>query len=439
MKQFFNPKTIAVIGASRSRRKVGNIVFRNLLKDKRKVYAVNIKAELVEGKRSYKSVLNIKKRISLAVICIPAKFVPKVVEECGIKKIRNVIIISSGFSEIGRQGKRLENQIKKIAKKYKIRILGPNCLGVINVNENLNATFFEGDLLPGDVAFISQSGALGVAVLDWAIKEGLGFSKFISIGNAVDIEFNKLTEYLNEDKNTKVIALYIESLKDGKKFMEICKKVKKPIIVLKAGKTKAGIKATASHTGALVGSYDVYLSAFKQSGVLNANSIKELLLSALFISNQGLIKGKKACILTNAGGPGVLCADNFEFNGFEIADIPKKLMKELNKVLPKQWSHNNPIDVIGDAQADRYKKVLNLISKKPFFDFLICLLTPQAMTEPIKTAQELVKFHKKTKIPVITCFMGGKRIERAVNILKENQIMNFENPKQASDVIKILF
>ncbi|MDD5417858.1 MAG: CoA-binding protein [Candidatus Nanoarchaeia archaeon] len=429
---FFSPSSVAVIGASRHPGKVGYEVLRNISNKKIKVYPVNPAAKVIMGEKVYASVLDIKGVVDLAVVCIPAEFVPQVVEECGKKNIKNIIIISAGFSEVGQHGKEMEDKVLKIAKKYKIRIVGPNCLGVIVPKSELNASFFSDIPCVGETAFISQSGALGVAILDWSLKSNFCFSGFVSVGNMADVSFSELIEYFGNDKNTKVIALYIESVKKGKEFMEVCRKVskKKPIIILKAGETEEGVKAASSHTGALAGNYKVYEAAFKQVGAVQVETLEELFTTAEITTKQGIPKGKRVCVLTNAGGPGVLCADALAQNKLNIVAIPSDIKSKLNELLPKSWSKNNPIDVIGDAKADRYKHVLEIFSQNPFFDILICILTPQSMTEPEKTAELLVGFNKKTKIPCFASFIGGNKIEKAEKILKENNIPNFFDPNK---------
>ncbi len=427
MKNFFEPKRIAVIGASRFRGKVGHDIFKNLLKEKKKVYPINPNAKKILGKKAYASVLDIKDKIYLAVISVPAKIVPIVLKECGKKKIKSVIIISSGFSEIG--NKKLEDEIKNISQKFGIRILGPNCLGIINPHKKINASFFNKMPEKGAIAFISQSGALGVAVLDWAIQNKVGLSSFVSIGNAMDVQFPELINYFEHDKKTKAICLYIESLKDGRKFMEIVSKSKKPVIVLKGGLTKAGEKAATTHTAALASIAEVYKGAFKQCGAIQVDNLHQLFEVARHFVYEKAPKGKKGLILTNAGGAGVLASDAFEKNNLEVVEIPEKVIIKLNSVLPEHWSKNNPIDVIGDATPRRYKKVLAILEKEKFYDFAFFALTPQTMTKPEEVAKLLIKFQKKTKIPCFGCFMGGDAVKKAKKILKENGILNFKEPE----------
>lgn len=438
MDYFFNPKSVAIIGASRHPGKVGYEVLKNIMPNKRlNIYPVNPNAEKILGLDSYTSVLDIKANIDLAIICVPAELVSQVMEECGKKKIKCVIIISAGFSEIGQHGKELEDKVLKIAKEYGIRLIGPNCLGVISPLSELNASFFSDMPCAGETAFISQSGALGVAILDWALKEKFCFSGFVSVGNMADVSFTDLIEHFGNDKKTSVICLYIESVKDGKSFMKACKKVssKKPILVLKAGETEAGLRAASSHTGSLAGDYAVYKAVFRQTGMIQVDNIEELFTTARMITQQGIPNGRKVCVLTNAGGPGVLCADALSQNKMDIVSIPQEIKEKLNEKLPKSWSHNNPIDVIGDAKADRYIDVLNLLSKTPFFDSLICILTPQSMTEPLETAKALSDFHKKTKIPCYASFIGGRKVEKAIDYLKENDIVNFFDPNKIAKAL----
>lgn len=430
IESFFKAKKIAVIGASRYKGKVGYEIFRNLIKGNKDVFPINPKAKKICGRKVYSSVLEVNENIELAIIAVPAKVVPKVLMECGKKKIKNVIIISSGFSEIG--NKKLEDELKKIAEAYKIRIIGPNCLGVINPYENLNATFFKKMPKKGKIAFISQSGALGVAILDWAIQNNVGFSLFVSVGNSLDISFPELIKYLNKDKKTKAICLYIEGLKDGRKFMEAVSK--KPVIVLKGGLTKSGEIAAKTHTAALISDAGIYRGAFKQCGTIQVENLYQLFEIAKYFVYGKFLSGNKGLIITNAGGVGVLASDAFERNGLKIAKIPESVIKKLNSVLPEHWSKRNPIDVGGDARPERYRKVMKIIGRKRFYDFLFFALTPQTMTNPEAVAKILIKFQKEKKIPCFSCFMGGKAVKKAKEIL-DAKILNFSEPEEGAKVI----
>jgi len=423
MKQFFNARKIAVIGASRDKNKVGHAILHNLLKNpKLIVYPVNPKAKEILNRHAYPSILDVPNNIDLAIIVVPAKLVPEIIKEIAKKKIKNVIIISAGFSETGNT--KLENKIRKIAKENNISILGPNCLGILSPKKKLNATFYEKIPEQGEIAFITQSGAVGVAMLDRAIKDNLGFSGFVSIGNQADIDINQALDYFSKDKDTKVICLYIESLKagKGKEFIDICKKSKKKIIVIKAGKTEIGKKAASSHTASLASDERIYSGAFKQAGIIEVDSLEELFTSAFIITKHKNL-GNKAVIITNAGGLGVLAADACSKNKIKVVDIPHKISKKLKKVLPDTAPKSDPLDIIGDAQADRYKKVFNILDNKSFFDFFIILLTPQQMTEPLKTAIAITHLEK----PCFVSFIGGKQLNKAIKLLNHYKIPHFED------------
>lgn len=430
MNDLFNPKVTAVIGASRHPEEVGYEILKNLKKNKKQAIPINPKAKTIQGLKAYSSVLQTKQKIDLAIICVPARIVPKVLEECGKKRIRNVIIISAGFIEAG--NKELNNEIKKISEKHKIRIIGPNVLGIINPHQKLNASFFEGMPEKGSISLVSQSGALGVGLLDKAIKEKIGISKFISMGNMLNTSFPQIIRYLRNDPKTKTICLYIESLKNGREFMKECRKTKKPIIILKSGRSKSGVKAAKSHTGSLAGDDLVYSAAIKQCGAVRVESLTELILTAI---NSRKSKGNKTIIITNAGGLGVLCADACEKQGIKITSLPKRIINELNKFLPKHWPKNNPIDVIGDAPAERYEKVFQTLKKEKFYDFIICLLTPQSMSEPEKTAKALARMNKHK--PCYACFVGGNKIIKAEETLEKAGINNFNDPELMARIIRL--
>ncbi|HDQ60058.1 MAG TPA: hypothetical protein ENN30_02590 [Candidatus Woesearchaeota archaeon] len=432
LNKIFNPKTIAVIGASSSPNKVGHDIFRNLLDSKKKVHPVNPKAKKILGMIVYKSVMDIKGKVDLAVIAVPAQTVPVVLEEVIRKKVPFTIIVSAGFSESGEI--ELEQKVIGLAKD-KTTILGPNCLGIINPHKKLNVSFFNKMPKKGSIAFVSQSGALGVAMLDWAIKNNIGLSSFVSIGNAIDLEYSELLKHMDRDKNTKAICIYMESVRHGERFLETLKSVKKPIIVLKAGKTKTGEKAAFSHTAALATEDAIYEGIFRQGKAVRVNTLYQLFEIAQVHALDQQPKGKKALIITNAGGPGVIASDAFENAGLELVDLPKHIKKELNDILPKHWSNNNPIDIIGDALPIHYKKTLNKLKNATFFDFIMVLLTPQTMTNPTEVAKELVAFNKKTKYPVFACFMGGHQVSEARRLIKKGGILHFMEPEYAAQVI----
>jgi acetyltransferase len=434
LKELFEPKSIAVIGASNSRGKVGHSIFKYLIRGRKKVYPVNIKSKKIMGQTAYPSVLDIRNEVDLAIFAIPAAVIPGVMKECVQKKIKAAIIVSGGFSESGNVG--LEHEVIKTAKEGNIKVLGPNCLGIIMPYQKLNASFFNKIPDVGGISFVSQSGALGVAILDWAIKNNIGLSSFISIGNAADVSFADIINYLKNDEKTKAVCLYIESLKDGRSFLKAAEELKKPIIVLKAGSTASGAKAAFSHTAALATEDRIFDGIFKQFKIIRVETLYQLFEVAKYFVNERAPKGKRGVIVTNAGGPGVLASDAFEKRGLQIVQLPKKVLEEMDKVLPEHWSHNNPVDIVGDALPDRYEAVFNILKhKKDFLDFVFCILTPQEMTQPSKVAQIFTKFHHETDIPCFGCFMGGELVEEAQKILTKNHILNFDEPEYGALVV----
>jgi len=422
---FFNAKTYAVIGASRNNKKIGHIIFKNLLHSDKQIFPVNPKAKKILGKKCYKNILEIPYKIDCLIIAIPAKLVPLILRQAQKIKIKHAIILSAGFSEIGNT--ELEEEIKKIAKESNIKLLGPNSYGLIDPSKKLNTTYFKKIPRQGNTAFISQSGAIGSAVMDSINK----LSGFVSIGNATQLDFSDFIEYYSKDKNTKVITLYIESLREnkGRKFIDTCKKCKKPIIALKSGKSEKGQKAAQSHTAALASEKGVYSGILKQAGIIEANSIKQLFSIAKILEKYPKL-GNKAAIITNAGGLGVLTTDECEKNKIEIQELKESTIKKLNKKLNPNWSHNNPIDLIGDAKAKDYKETIQIL-KKEKLDFLIILLTPQRMTEPLKTAQAIIK----TNHPIFACFLGKNQIKKAKEFMDKSEIINFDDPKEMCETI----
>ncbi len=420
VKDIFEAKSFAVVGASREEDKVGHVIFKNLISRGIKTFPINPNAENILGKVCYKSLFEIDK-VDCVIIAVHAKIVPSVLKDMVKKRIKNAIVISSGFSEAGNE--KLSDKIKKISLKNKINILGPNTLGFINPYNNVNTSFIDNMPEKGKIAFLSQSGAIGAAVLDRNIK----LSGFVSLGNSIIIDFNHFIEYFSNNKYSEVITLYIESLGEGrgKKFIEACKKCKKPIIALKAGKTKLGNKAAGSHTAALASDEGVYEGIFSQANVIETDSVRELFLIAELCTKIRKI-GKRACIVTNAGGPGVLCVDYCIKNRIELPQLPSAIKSKLDKTLPSGWSRGNPVDILGDAKAELYFNTINILKKEDFFDFFIIILTPQHMTEPYKTAEVLLNINNK---PVVACFMGGEKVKLGINHLKD-KIMVFEEPKE---------
>jgi acetyltransferase len=429
-----SPKSIALIGASHKRGKVGNAIAKNLIKFKNSFF-VNPSLKSLLGKKCYSSILEIKPAVDMAVIAVKADIVPAVLEECGKKKVKTAVIISAGFSELGTQAsKNLENSILGIAKEHRTRILGPNCLGIINPYIKLNSTFTSIPVKEGEIAFLSQSGALCSAVLDLAAQEDLGFSFFASVGNMSDLDFSDMIESLDKDSRTKVIVCYIEALKpdSGRRFIEVSKKCSKPIIVLKAGISQAGAKTALTHTGSLASSYEIYKAAFKEAGIIEAKSLTNALDKAKFLSKKKIEK-KNVVILSNAGGPAVMAADYCEEFNISLAKLPENIIEKLNKVLPATWNKSNPIDIIGDADSLRYKSALESLNFD--YDCLICILTPQEMSQPLETAKILADFEKKSKKPVIAAFLGGKRLAKASKLLNKANIPCFSELRRAIKLI----
>jgi acetate---CoA ligase (ADP-forming) len=422
---FFNAKTFAVVGASRDENKIGHVIFKNMLLSDKKVFPVNPKADHILGHRVYEDLLEIPHDIDCIIVAVPAKLVPLILRQAGKRNAKCAIIISAGFSEVGNEN--LEEKILKIANEEKISLLGPNTYGIIDPFQKLNTTYYKGIPKTCKIAFISQSGAIGSAVLDKMQK----LSGFVSLGDSAQLDFSDFIEYYSKDKKTEIITLYIEALGEGrgKRFIEICKKCKKPIIALKAGKTRTGQKAAKSHTAALASEKGVYSGILKQAGVIEVDSIKQLFTVATILEKFPKL-GNKAGIITNAGGLGVLTTDACEENNIKVPSLSKSAMNKLSQFLPGAWSHNNPIDIIGDALAEDYEKTIQ-IAEKENFDFLITLLTPQYMTEELETAKALLKIKK----PVFACFLGGSKTSEAKKLMDQFGIINFNDPKEMCDTL----
>src|SRR3989344_1548612 len=453
LENFFSPKSVAVIGASRERSSAGQGILRSLIKGgvfssstnrpfRGKIYAVNPKADNILGVKCYSSVLGIKGKIDLAVIAVPAKIVSKVMKECMQKKIHAVIIISAGFSEAGQEGKELEKQILEIARKGKIRILGPNCLGLMRPSSNLNASF--GPCMPkkGDVAFFSQSGALIDSVIDWSLENNYGFSTVVSIGNKADLTAEDFLLWAEHDKETKAIALYLEDIKDGGRFMAAAKRVsaKKPIVALKSGRLETGMKAVSSHTGGLSGSYEIYKTAFRQSGVHIANSVDDLFEMTEALAHQPPCRNGIA-IITNGGGAGVLCADHCEELGVKLTELSEHTIRKLDssgKMHPA-YSRSNPLDLVGDALSERYDTAIDTLLQQKDIYGLIVIQTLQTMTQPILDAKAVLRARKKYPgKPIITSYMGGKFSREAAELLEANKVPDFNVPYKAAKAMKAL-
>jgi len=431
LNNLFNPKSIAVVGASEEEGKVGNVIAKNILNlgYKGGVFLVNPKHEELLGQKCYKSLNEIETDVDLAIMVIPAKFVNPIIQEAA-GKTKNYVVISAGFGEINEEGKKREEELNQIAADNNLNILGPNCLGFIIPQLQLNASFAGGMPEAGNIAFISQSGALAVAIMDVAKKEGLRFSSIVSVGNKMQLDESELLEYLDEDASTKVIGMYLEGIKDGRKFISVAQKIKKPIVILKAGKTERAQKAISSHTGALAGSDEIMTAVFEKTGVIRAENMDEFLGLLKLISSSNAPRNGEVIIVTNAGGLGVLTTDAFKNKKIKLAEIGEKTQGALRKFLPEESSVANPIDVLGDADEKRYGKTLETLKKEPA-GTILCLLTPQDQTPARKIAGKIIKFKEKSEENIITVFMGGERVAKAVVTLRENNISNFFLADQA--------
>ncbi len=436
--KIFNPASIAVIGATEKEGSVGATLMKNLLElgFKGKVFPVNIKKQPVYGKKTYSSVLEIDEPVDLAIIAVPAKAVPDVLEECGKKNIKGIIIISAGFKEAGEEGKLLYNRIEEIKEKYKLRIIGPNCLGIIRPSIKLNASFAPQMPKSGRIAFISQSGALGSAILDWAIHHNIGFSNFVSLGSMLDVDFGDLIDYFGEDPLTKSILIYMEGLTNARKFMSAARHFArtKPIIIVKSGKYAESAKAAASHTGALAGEDLVFEAAFKRAGIVRVDEIEDLFNCAEVLGMQPLPKGPRLAIITNAGGPGVMATDALIAKGGQLAKISDHIMEKLNSFLPPYWSKSNPLDILGDATAERYKKVVEACLYDDNIDGILVIYTPQGPAKPEEIANVIVELTKSSEYPtktILTSFIGYESVANANKIFLENNIPTYPTPEQA--------
>ncbi len=438
----FAPRSIAVIGATEREGSVGRAIFKNLVNSSfgGDLYPVNLKRSTVMGIKAYSHLRKIQKPVELAIVVTPAKSVPGVIAECGDAGVRGAILISAGFKETGQEGQRLERKIFQEAQKSGIRILGPNCLGVMRPVKGLNATFARDMAKPGRVAFISQSGALCTAILDWSLREEVGFSAFISVGSMLDIGWGDLIDYLADDPETESILIYMESIGNARSFISAAREVAltKPVIVMKAGYTEPAAKAAASHTGALTGSDKVLDAAFKRCGVLRVREINDLFQMAEVLAKQPRPKGAKLIILTNAGGPGVLATDALISTGGALATLSEETIKSLNLLLPPHWSHHNPVDILGDASPETYGKAIEITSKDPNGDGLLAILAPQAMTDPTKTAQQVSFFAKIEGKPILASWMGGENVDPGKRILNHAGIPTFSYPDAAARIFNYM-
>jgi acetyl coenzyme A synthetase (ADP forming)-like protein len=442
MKKFFHPKSIAIVGASQNPDNLGHDVLENLLlgeagRDRSngyqgKVHPVSLKYDEVLGLKACRRVLDISGLLDLAVLIIPSKAIPQVMEECGQKGCKNVVIISAGFREHGEEGKKREQHVVEIARKHGIRFIGPNCLGVFSTYEQLNASFAPRMPDKGPVAMISQSGALCTAIIAYAKQEHIGFSNFVSSGNKADVEDSDLIEYFNEDPLTKVTAIYMESINDGRRFFDIAKQiaVKTPIVILKVGKTEAGKKAASSHTGALAGADWAYEAAFRQAGIIRVATMYELFDASRAFAYQPIPNGENIAILTNSGGPGVIASDTAFEIGLPLAELSSDTKAKFDAICPPTWSHGNPIDIIGDADVNRYMKCLDVLLDAPEVDGIVLIAAPVTMADPLTLAKSIAERAKNTKKPIIANFVGVIG-EESEDYLEAAGVPTIEFPERA--------
>ncbi|MEI6076570.1 MAG: bifunctional acetate--CoA ligase family protein/GNAT family N-acetyltransferase [Verrucomicrobiota bacterium] len=436
LSSIFSPQSVAVIGATENPGSVGRTILENLIKGgfAGAIYPVNPKRDTILGLKAYPSISAVPTVPDLAVVITPPPTVPGIIRDCGLRGVKGAIIISAGFKEIGPTGVELERQVLVEADKAGIRIVGPNCLGVMVPGHKFNATFAADMARPGSVGFISQSGALCTAILDWSLKENVGFSAFVSLGSMLDVSWGDLIQHLGDDPQTKSIVMYMESIGDARAFLSAAREVAltKPIIVIKPGRTEAAAKAAASHTGSLTGSDEVLQAAFQRVGVLRVEAISELFDMAEVLAKQPRPKGPRLTIVTNAGGPGVLATDMLIGSGAQLAELSAATMEEFNRILPPTWSHNNPVDIIGDAKPELYAKAVEIAAKDPHTDGLLVILTPQAMTDPTATAECLKPFAQIPNKPIIASWMGAGQVEKGEDILNAVQIPTFKYPDRAA-------
>ncbi|MBC7262757.1 MAG: acetate--CoA ligase [Chloroflexi bacterium] len=440
---FFNPRSVAVVGASRDPEKLGYSVLNNIIQYKYtgNVYPINPKADEILGLKCYPTVSACPGEVDLAVIVVPNTLVLSVMEDCAKKGVRGVIIITAGFREAGLEGAKLERELVKLAEANNIRIIGPNCLGLIDTVQPLNASFAAGMPEKGTIAFTSQSGALCTAILDWALAEGIGFSRFVSLGNKADVNEVDMLEAWENDPDSRVIITYMEGLADGRKFMEIARRVTRhtPVIAVKSGKTTAGQRAVSSHTGSLAGSDRAYDAAFQQSGVLRAESIEQLFDYSLAFAYQPMLKGDQIAVVTNAGGPGIMATDALERSGLKLASLSRGTIERLRERLPAAANVYNPVDVIGDARADRYEWALDAVLKDEQVHGVIVILTPQVMTEVEETAEVIGRLAAQADKPVLACFMGEKKVRSGIRILHDYRVPNYLFPERAVGAMKAMY
>ncbi|MBI4808075.1 MAG: bifunctional acetate--CoA ligase family protein/GNAT family N-acetyltransferase [Nitrosomonadales bacterium] len=442
----FAPKSVAVFGASDRPDSVGQIVFQNMLQGgfKGSLYPINAKNKEVQGQRAYASIAEVGQPVELVVIATPPQTVPGIIEECGLHGVKAAVIITAGFGEVGSEGAALEKQLLEAAHRYNIRLIGPNCLGIMRPSIGLNATFNKGQANIGNIALISQSGALCTAILDWANRNDVGFSSVVSMGSSTDVDFGEILDYLVSDPNTHSILMYIEGIRNARSFMSALRAAAriKPVILVKVGRHPAGSKAAMSHTASLVGADDVFDAAFSRVGVVRVQTVTQLFTAARALSFGFRPVGNRLAIVTNGGGPGVMAADRASDLGLAMATLSDGTIEYLNQHLPPNWSHGNPVDIIGDAQSDRYQHAIKACLDDENVDGVLAILTPQAMTKPLESAQVLIDIAKNNKNnlskPLLTCWMGETQVADSRDAFTKAHMPHFRTPEPAVEVFSHL-
>ena len=442
LKPLFAPKSVAVFGASDQADSVGRIVFQNMLQSgyQGALYPINPNHDKIQGHKAFASIAQIPEPIELAIIVTPPKSVPDIIEECGKHNVKAAVIITAGFGEAGAAGEKLEQAVLEIAKRYNIRLIGPNCLGVMRPEIGLNATFNLGSANAGNLAFVSQSGALCTAILDWAKSNDVGFSSVISMGSSIDVDFGEILDYLVSDIKTHSILLYIEGIRNARSFMSAIRAAAqfKPVILVKVGRHSVSSKAAMSHTASLVGSDDAFDAALRRAGVVRVQTVTQLFSVAKALCCGFHPVGNRLAIVTNGGGPGVMATDTAADLGLTMAELSENTIQQLNKNLPATWSHGNPVDIIGDAQADRFKHAVKACLEDPNVDGVLTILTPQAMTKPLEAASAIIELSGQYSKPLIACWMGGAQVETSRELFNRAKKPSFRTPEPAVEAFSFL-
>ncbi|MDD2744542.1 MAG: bifunctional acetate--CoA ligase family protein/GNAT family N-acetyltransferase [Rhodocyclaceae bacterium] len=434
----FEPKSVAIIGASERENSVGSVIFKNILESgfKGRLYPINPKHATIYEQTAYKSIEEIGARVELAVIATRAQTVPQLIEQCGRSGVKNVIVITSGFSESGHIGAALERKVMEIARSYNVRILGPNCLGIIRPDLGLNATFARVSANNGNLALVSQSGAMCSAVLDWAKSNQVGFSSVISLGMTADVDFGEILDYLIYDNKTHYILMYVEGIRNARRFMSALRSAAriKPIILLKAGRHEAGSAAASTHSGMAAVSDSVFDAAVRRAGVVRVQNVGQLFYAAKALASKFRPQGNRLAIITNGGGPGAMAADRAGDLNIPLAQLSTETMATLNKAMPTTWSHSNPIDIGGDATPERYRDAILMVTQDPGVDSTLVMLSPQAMTDPLAVAKAIIEISDKLNRSIICCWMGEEQVREARSLLEDAGIPAFRMPETAVEL-----